>query len=145
MNTAEMQDEVLREHLLRHVEKCYIRADGVAVVVGIPVLRGLTRHAGSVAMEGVLHVDIDGFAKALQLPVARYGNLVPLTHIIVLALKAYGSALRVFRPAKLPLAVERKNLRAVFPFRRQLQRRMIRQFVDAQHGWVFPVVCLGRC
>ena len=106
MNAPEVQDEVLSDHLVSDIDEGHIRAYGIAVVVGIPVLRGFTRHAGAVAVEGVLHVHIDGFAKALQLPVARYGNLVPLTHIIVLALKAHGSAFRVFRPMEQPLAVE---------------------------------------
>ena len=106
MNAAEVQDEVLSDHLVSDIDEGHVRAYGIAVVVGIPVLRGLTRHAGAVAVEGVLHVHIDGFAVALQLPVARYGDLIPFTYVVVLTLKAHGTALRVFRPMEQPLAVE---------------------------------------
>ena len=43
-----------------------------------------------------------------------------------------------------PLSVETHNFLTLLPFRRQLQRRMVRQFVDTEHCRVLPVSRLCR-
>ena len=95
------------------------------MVVGIPVLIGLIRHAGLVAPEGVLHVHVDRFAIALQLPVARHGYLVPSTHVKVLTIEISWARLGIFRPMEQPLTVERNDFLTLLLFRRQLQRGVI--------------------
>ena len=79
------------------------------MVVGIPVTVRLSRHTRTVTMERILHIDIDRLAEALQLPVARHGNLIPFAHVVVVTLKAYRTRFRVFRPMKLPLTVKRHD------------------------------------
>ena len=110
------------------------------MVVGIPILGRFTSDIWTVAVERILHVDINGFAEALQLPVARHGNLIPLAHIVVLTVEVSRSRFRVFAPMEQPLPVERNDFLTLLLFRGQLQRGVIRQFVDAQHVRVLPVV-----
>ena len=100
-----------------------------------------TRHTGAVALKRVFDIGIDGGAEALRLPVARHLDFVPLAYVIVLSLKAHRPFLRIAAPMELPLAVETDYLLALLPLRRQLQRGMIGQFVDAQHGGILPVGC----
>ena len=134
-----MKNQILRAHLFRHVEEGHIRPHGIAVLVCRPVAWRLTRHAGAVALEGVVDIGVDGRAETLCLPISRNLNFVPTAHVEILTVKFGGSFLRIPTPMKLPFAVERYNLLALLPFRRQLQRGVIRQFVDAQHGRVFPI------
>ena len=77
------------------------------MVIGIPILRRFTCDTRAVTVKGVLHIDIDGFAVTLQLPVAGHRNLVPPTHIVVLAIEVCRTAIRVFRPLEQPLSVKR--------------------------------------
>ena len=110
LHTAEVQDQVLPQHLLRHVHISDVRAYGIAMVVGIPVLRRLGGHARTVALKRVNDVRIDRLAVALRLPVAWHGDLIPLAHVVVLPLEAHGSAVGILRPSEIPLSVERHNL-----------------------------------
>ena len=141
MNAAEVQYQVVAEHLFGDVDEGDIRAHRVAVLVGGPVLWRFTRHAGAVAPERILHIGVDGCAVALRLPVSRHLYLVPAAYVIVVALKARRPLLGVAAPMEQPLAVETHYLLALFPFRGQLQRSVIGQFVDAQHMRVLPVGC----
>ena len=140
MYTSEMQDEVLREHLLRHLDKRYIRTHRVAVLVGCPVLRWLCGHAGTVSCKRVSDISINRYTIALQLPVARNGYLTPCAHIIVLAIEVGRTLFGVTAPMEQPLPVEVYNLLTLLLLGRQLQGGMIRQFVDAQHSGILPVV-----
>ena len=87
MDATKVQNQILREHLLRDIDEGHIASHGVAMVVGIPVLRRLSRHAGTVAMERILHVDVDRLAEALQLPVARHLDVIPSAHVKVLTIE----------------------------------------------------------
>ena len=106
MNATEVQNQVLREHLLRDRDVGDIRPHRVAMVVGIPIFVRLTRHAGTVAMEGVLHVDIDRLAETLCLPVARHRDFVPLAHVVVFLLEAHRTRFGILAPMEVPLTVE---------------------------------------
>ena len=87
MYATKVKNEILREHLLSHIDEGHIATHRVTMVVGIPVFVRFSGHAGAVAVERILHVDIDGLAETLQLPVARHGNLVPSTYVEVLAIE----------------------------------------------------------
>ena len=65
MYASEMQYQVLREHLFRRIEEGDIGTYRVTVVVGIPVLLRLTRHARAVAVERIAHIHVDRLAEAL--------------------------------------------------------------------------------
>ena len=91
MYTAKMKDEVLGKHLFRHLDGCHIRTHGIAVVIGIPIFCRLTSDVRAVAVKGVAHVDVDGFAVTLHLPVAWHGDVIPCTHVEVLALETNGA------------------------------------------------------
>ena len=140
MDATKVQNQILREHLLRDIDKRHIRANGVAMVVGIPVLIGFTHHTGTVAVERILHVDVNRFTETLQLPATWHGDLVPIAHIIILAIEVGRARIRVLAPMELPLPVETHNLFALLPFRRQLQCGVIRQFVETKYMRVLPVV-----
>ena len=141
MHTSKVNNQVLCEHFFSHVDERHIRPHGVSVLVGCPVTWRFTRHTGAVALKRVFDIGIDGGAEALRLPVARHLDFVPLAYVIVLSLKSHRPFLRIAAPMELPLAVETDYLLALLPFRRQLQRGMIGQFVDAQHGGILPVGC----
>ena len=140
MHTAEMQNEILRKHLLGDMHKRHILSHGVTVLVSRPVLRRLSRHARTVLHKRVVDINIDRCAVALCLPVARHRDLPPLTHVIVLAIEVHDPLLRIPAPMELPLSVETHNLLTLLFLRWQLQRRVIRQFVDTQYCRVLPVV-----
>ena len=91
MYTAKMKDEVLGKHLFRYLNGCHIRTHGIAVVIGIPIFCRLTGDVRAVAVKGVAHVDVDGFAVTLHLPVAWHGDVIPCTHVEVLALETNGA------------------------------------------------------
>ena len=130
MHATEMQDQILREHLFCDIDKRHIRAHRVPVLVGRPILWWLTRHAGSVPLEGIADVGIDGCTESLHLPVAGHRNLIPSAHIIILTIEIHRPLFRIPAPMELPLPVETDNLLTLRPFRRQLQRGVIRQFVN---------------
>ena len=88
-----MKNQVLREHVLRDVDKRNIRTHWVAVLVGCPVFGWLTGHTGTVFCKGITHVDVDRRAIALQLPVARHGNFVPMAYVVVLFVEIDGTLL----------------------------------------------------
>ena len=90
------------------------------MVISIPVLWWFTRYVRAVAMEGILHIDIDRFAETLQLPVARNGYHIPFAHVVVLTIEVSRTVLWVFRPMKQPLAIKRQYLTTFLPFRGQL-------------------------
>ena len=146
MHTAKVQDQILLiQHFLRHFDKRHILSHGVAVLVGRPVLRRLSRHARTVLHKRVVDINIDRCAVALRLPVAGHRDLPPLTHIIVLTIEVHDPLFRIPAPMKQPLSVETHNLLAILLLRRQLQRRMIWQLVDTQYCWVLPIVILCLC
>ena len=139
-----MQDEVLRQHLLRHIDKRHIRAHGVTVLVSRPVLRRLGSHPRAIFHEGIVYININRCTVALRLPVAWHSNLAPATDVVVLLVKVRRPLLGVPAPVEQPLAVEAHDFLARLPFRGQLQRGVVRQFVDAEHCGVFPVRCSLR-
>ena len=143
MYTAEVQDQILRKHLLGHVEVCDILPHRIAVLVGRPVLWRFTGHTGTVALEGILDIGIDRRAIALCLPVAWHLYLPPAAYVIVLTVEVCLSLLRIATPTEQPLAVKTHNLLTLLPLRGQLQGGVIRQFVDTQHSRVLPVA--GLC
>ena len=143
MHTGEMQKQVLLEHLLGYIEKCYIRAYRVAIPVGCPVLWWLGSHAGTVAHKRVVDVYIDRCAVALQLPVAWHSNLIPVAQVVVFSIEVCWTLLRITTPVEQPLSVKTHYLLTLFPLRRKLQRGVIWKFVYAQYRGIFPVVgCL---
>ena len=140
MHTAEMQNEILRKHLLGDIDECHILSHGIAVLVGSPVLRRLGSHARTILHKRVVDININRCAVALRLPVAGHRDLPPLTHVIVLAIEVHDSFLRIPAPMELPFSVETHNLLTLLFLRRQLQCRVIRQLVDTQYCRVLPVV-----
>ena len=106
MHTAEVENQVLTEHILRHVDERHIRTHRVAVLISRPVLGRFASHAGPVTLERVGHIGIDRRAVALQLPVSRYGNLSPLAHVVVHMIEILRPFLRVPAPVEKPLPVE---------------------------------------
>ena len=145
MYTAEVENQILRKHLLGHVEESDILSYRITVLVSRPVLWRFTGHTGTVALERIIDIGIDRRAITLCLPVAWHLYLPPAAHVIVLTIEIRLSLLRIAAPTKQPLAVKTDDLLTSFPFRGQLQSGVIRQFVDAQHGRVLPVVGLGLC
>ena len=121
-----MENEILTEHLLGHIDKSDIRAHGVAVVVGRPVARRFGSHAGTVAHEGVVDININRCTVALCLPVARHGDFVPSADVVVLLVKVRRPLVGVPAPVEGPLPIEAHDFLALLLPRRQLQRRMIR-------------------
>ena len=83
MHATKVENQILVEHLLGHIYEGYIGPHGVTVIVSVPFLIGFTGHLRAIATEGILHVDIDGFSEALQLPVSRNGDVVPVGYIKV--------------------------------------------------------------
>ena len=144
MYTAEVEDQILRKHIFGDVEVCDVLSHRIAVLVGRPVLWRFTCNAGTVTLKGILDIGIDGCAIALCLPVAWHLYLPPTTHVIVLTVEVNGPLLWITTPTKQPLSVETHNFLTLLPFRRQLQRRMVRQFVDTEHCRVLPVSRLCR-
>ena len=147
MNAAKMEYEILSHHFGRNVYKSYVRAYGIAVYVCRPrlVLR-LGGNARAIPEKRIIDVDINRHAVALRLPVARHGNLIPLAHVIVLTIEISRSFFGVSAPMEIPFPVEAYNLFTLLPFRRHLQRGMIRQLVDTQHSGILPVgyrLCLS--
>ena len=131
VDATEVEDEILREHFLRHIKEPGIRAHGIAVLVGRPVLRRLGGHPRAILHEGIVDVDIDGCAVALRLPVAGHGNLAPLAHVVVLLIEFRRPLVGIAAPMEVPLPVKTDNLLAFLLARGKLQRGVIRQFVDA--------------
>ena len=105
-----MENEMFREHLFRDIDKRHIRPHRISVVIGIPILIGLSCHTGTIAVERVLHVHVDWLSETLQLPVSWHSNLIPSTHVIILSFKAHGTRLRILCPTEQPLTVERDDL-----------------------------------
>ena len=145
MYTAEVQDQILRQHSLGNVEVRDVLSHRVAVLVGRPVLWRFAGNTGTVTLEGVIDIGVDGRAIALCLPVARHLYLPPTAHVIVLTVEVSLPLLRIAAPAEQPLAVKTDNLLARLPLGGQLQGCVIRQFVDTQHGGVLPVARLCLC
>ena len=57
---------------LRHIEKGDIGPNRIAMVETVVCAIGDSCHVGSIFLEGVFYVSIDGFAIALQLPVSGH-------------------------------------------------------------------------
>ena len=112
------------------------------MVVGIPVLRRLVGHAGRIALEGVAGVGVDGASVVLHLPAAWHGDAFPQADVVVHAVEVRRTFIGVGRPMEMPLSVQRHNLATFSLARRQLQRSVIGQFVDAHDVGVLPV---GYC
>ena len=141
MDTTKVQNQILlTHHFFGHIDKRHILSHGIAVLVGRPVLRWLSRHTRTVLHKRVVDVNINRCTIALRLPVARHRDSAPLTHIIVLTIEINGPFLRISTPTELPLSVETHNLLALLLLRRKLQRRVIWQFVDTQYSGVLPIV-----
>ena len=134
---------MLRKHLLSHVEECDILSHRITVLVSRPVLWRFTGYTGSVALEGVFDIRIDRCAIPLRLPVAWHFYLPPTAHVVVLTVEVNSSFLRITAPTEQPLAIKTDNLLTRLPFRGQLQRGVIRQFINPQYGGILPVA--GLC
>ena len=139
-----MQDEILRKHLLRDIDERHVRTHGVAIFVGRPIIRWFGGHARPITHEWVIDINVYRRTVALRLPVARHGNLAPTADVVVLLIKVRRPLLWIPTPMEQPLSVETHNLLTLFPFRRQLQRRMARQLVDTEHCGILPVSRLCR-
>ena len=139
LDTSKMKYQVLTSHLRGDIEGRDILSNRVTQFVGRPIRGRFLGDAGSVLHEGVLHVHIDGFTVILHLPVARYTNLVPLADIEIFAIEIYHSCIRIGVPTEMPLAIKVHDFLTFFLFRRQLQRGMIGQFVDAQNSRILPI------
>ena len=126
MHTAEMQNEILREHLFGNIDKRHILSHGVAALVGRPVFGWFTSHARTILHKWVVDVNINRCAVALRLPVAGHGDLPPLTHVIVLFVKISRPFFWIPAPMKKPLSIETHNLLTRLLLRWQLQRCVIR-------------------
>ena len=87
MNTSEVEDQMLLEHLFRHIHKRHIRTYWIAVLISRPVLGRLCGDAGAITHEGVFDIGIDGGAIALCLPIARHRNPAPLAHVVILTIE----------------------------------------------------------
>ena len=87
MNTSKVQDQIFTQHLLCHINKSDIRAHGITILIGRPVLRWFCSYTGTVLHEGVVDIDIDRYAITLRLPIAWHSNLSPLAHIIIHLIK----------------------------------------------------------
>jgi len=83
--------------------------EGGAIAAHLIGLVGHARHI--VGWEGILHIDIERDAIALQLPVAGHGDGLPVRGIIGRLLKADRRVLGCGRPVELPLTVERVIVR----------------------------------
>ena len=116
MHAAEVQDEVLGEHLLRHLNERHVGAYRIAVLVGRPVAWRFAGHAGTVALEGIADVRVDGRTETLQLPVAWHGDLVPPAHVVVLPIEVSRPLLGLSAPVEQPLSVKRQDLLTLLPF-----------------------------
>ena len=138
-----MENQMLRKHLFSHVEESDILSHRITVLVSCPVLWRFTGYTGTVALEGILDIGIDGCAIALCLPVAWHLYLSPTAHVIVLTVEVCLSFLWIATPTEQPLAVKADDLLTRLPFRGQLQRGVIRQFINPQYGGILPVV--GLC
>ena len=116
-----MQDEVsIVHHRLRHVNIRHIRAYRVAVLIGCPVLWGLSGHPRAILHKRIVDININRCTVALCLPITRYGNLTPLADIVVLAVEVLRSFLWIAGPMEEPLSVEREDFGALLFLRRQL-------------------------
>ena len=144
LHTAEVQDEILIKHLARNSDEGDVRSHRVAMAISIPLERRLARHTRCVLLKGVRRISVDRQAIILHLPIAWNGNEVPLADVVVGTPKLLRPPLWAWRPVEAPLTVERHNFLALLLERRQLQRGMVRQFVDAYHLRIFPIVWLGR-
>ena len=142
MNTAEVENQMLRKHILSHVEESDILPHRITVLVSRPVLWWFTGNTGTVALEGVFDIRIDRGAIALRLPVARHFYLPPTAHVIVLTVEVNSPFLWIATPTEQPLAVKTDDLLTRLPFRGQLQRGVIRQFINPQYGGILPVADL---
>ena len=142
VDTAEMQNQIFWKHFFCDIDKRHILSHRVAVLVGRPVFRWLCCHTWTILHKRVVDININRYAVTLCLPVAGHRDLPPLTHVIVLTIEVHNPFFRIPAPAEQPLSVETHNLITFFFLRRQLQRRMIRQFVDTQYCRILPVVDL---
>ena len=118
MHTAEMQNEILRKHILGDIDECHILSHGIAVLVGRPVLGRFCRHAWTILHKRVVDINVNRRAVALRLPVARNVYLPPTAHVVVLAIEICRTALRVFRPMEQPLSVQTHDFLAILFLRR---------------------------
>ena len=116
MNAAEVEYQVLAKHLFGHIDKRHIRAYGIPVLVGCPILGRLRGHAWTVSHEGVVDVDVYRRTVALCLPVAGHGDLAPPAHIIILAVEVNRPFLRITAPMEQPLSVEANDFLTLFFF-----------------------------
>ena len=110
LNTAEMQNDVLRKHLVGGIEEGNVRSHGVSPCVCCPVARRFLSDIRTMAHERIVYIYIYRCTVALCLPVARHCNLIPLAHVVVCRLEAFGTFFGIRRPAEMPLSVERNNL-----------------------------------
>ena len=68
---------------------------------------------------------------------------IATAHVIVLTVEINSPFLWIATPAELPVAIKTDDFLARLPFRGQLQRCVIRQFINTQYGGILPVV--GLC
>ena len=116
MDTTEMEYQVLIEHFAGYLEEGDIRAHRVAVLICRPVFGWLTGNAGSVTLERVSDIGVDGGSVALCLPVARDGNLPPTAYIIIFFVEVGWSFFRISTPMEQPLSIKTHNLLALLFF-----------------------------
>ena len=114
MDSAEVEDEVLRQHLFGHIDKRHIRSHRITVLIGRPVLGWFSSHSGAVLHEGIVYININRCTIALRLPITRHCDLTPLAHIVILFVEVCRPLLRIPAPMEQPLSVETHDLLALF-------------------------------
>ena len=89
--TGEMLNDVLRKHLVGGIEEGNVRSHGVSPCVCCPVARRFLSDIRTMAHERIVYIYIYRCTVALCLPVARHCNLIPLAHVVVCRLEAFGT------------------------------------------------------
>ena len=106
LHPFEMQVQPLTFHFFRNIKRSHIRAHRITVFITEEMLRRLSRHPWLIFLKRISPVSIDRFPIPLQLPSARYSDIVPSANIEITLIEINRALFRVSRPHELPCSIQ---------------------------------------